>query len=161
MIVNFEKMVSVLVACVAATIVVSACGGPTNTGAPVPSVSADVLTGPKPPLPNEAGAQLDYLKHWSSDERNSDMEAVGNQVGLSNLTLPTAENMDMGFIGIAELEARCFVAFTVAGTSADSNTLSVIVMSRYNDAFNELGMNLSVPNGVRDFINNYRDLCRL
>lgn len=145
-------------ACVAAITLfaLSACGS--SGSVPVEASSAPVAPQPQQQNLPVIPPGYDELENWSSGETLPELDAAAEVMGLSNATLPWAEYVEDGYTGVAPLEDRCIIAFSVLATSNDGR-LSAIILSRYDWSLSALRADATLAQ-VKTFADEYRQQCR-
>lgn len=155
--VNIKNAVLSLVACVAAAVVLSGCSvadAVRSNPETVPSAPQQEAVPNVPSVPEG----YDEFASWNSGETLPEMVIFGEMVGLE-VTLPKADFIEEGYVGVAPLEALCVVTFH--GTLEDAQQtgrLSTSVLSRYNFEFEVIMPNATIAE-IKLLVDEMRALC--
>lgn len=148
-----------MLACVAAiAVLITGCtagaGASDGSDRQLPSISEPEPTQAQSSPITERLGGYDEFENWSSGE---DAEGLSESLGI-RVFEPGQDMRDLGFIGIAQLEEFCVVAFSTTGANLEAGNLSLVVMSRYNIEYEMYAVDVH-PGEVPDLLAGQRGVC--
>ena len=141
----------------AVVMILTAC-----TDSPVPATPITVPTASassQPSIAIQSPAGYDEWELSAIDETIPEMEAMAEQFGVDKIVSPNSARFNKGFVGYSQLENYCVVGFMTTGANPDAETLSVTVMSRYNQTLTTVSPDVAVSD-IRALLDELRPICR-
>ena len=161
---NLNKLVVSLVVCVAATVSLSACSS--AIAIPLPSEKPTAESSPESIEPTEA-EDYDEMVLWVegrdaelAESVQPELDYFSEELGFDvSFELPGPAYTDQGWIGVAALRERCIVVVGYDEQSMDDGSLSVAIMSRYDQSLTVAAPWSTDYVGIREALDPYVTWC--
>jgi hypothetical protein len=79
-------------------------------------------------------------------------------LGLTGIEVPQKSYFDLGYVGVAKLEKYCMVALMDGKGTPPNETVTVVIMSRYDSTLDEARIHM-LATDVKRYVDSFRPRC--